>query len=105
MLNTLKNWKTYLVVKGKTDDLLSVSPDGTIKMTRMFLMPEQMGDPETEETLDVSITSVNMNLDHRKFDGLLGKNIRVTIDIEDDNLGDIWWDCPYQYLENDRIPN
>lgn len=87
----MDKWRTLLTFEGKADDLLNVSNDNSMKMTRLFLMPEQIGDPDTEETLDVSITSVNPEGDHTFFDGLLGKNMRITIEVDDERLSASWW--------------
>lgn len=87
----MNKWRTLLTLNGKADDLLNVSKDNSMKMTRLFLMPEQIGDPETEETLDVSITSVNPEGTHTCFDELLGKNMRITIEVDDERMSASWW--------------
>lgn len=71
----------WLSLEGGTDELLSVSDDKSIKMTRLLKIDGDT-DPETEEVFDISITSVNPNGDHAMFDRLLGRKIRVTIEVE-----------------------
>lgn len=87
----MNEWRTLLTMTGKADDLLNVSKDNSMKMTRLFVMPEQIGDPETEETLDVSITSVNPEGSHALFDELLGRHMRITVEVDDERMSASWW--------------
>lgn len=72
--------KRVFSVEGNTNDLLSLSQNGEMKMTRLFyLMPENL--EENTETIDVSITSTNPYKSFTLFDQLLGKKIRISVDI------------------------
>ena len=75
--------ETVLTLTGKADDLLSVSRDGAIKMTRLFYLGNGL-DVENEETVDICLTSTNPNLDHPIFDKVNGKYIRFTLEVSDD---------------------
>ena len=74
--------KKVIRVEGYTDDLLSVSKNGEMKMTRLFLTyPENLD--ENSETFDLSITSTNPYKEFPIFDKLLGKKIKFSVTIED----------------------
>ena len=69
-----------LTVVGNTDDLLSVSKNGEMKMTRLFcLLPENL--EENCETLDLCITSTNHYKEFPIFDKMLGHKIKISVDI------------------------
>lgn len=78
-----KKMKKILECEGFANDLLDVSPDGTIKSANIvYLGPDPM---EIEsEIFHISITSSAMNGEHKIFDELLGKNVKVTIEIDED---------------------
>lgn len=67
-------------VEGNTNDLLSISQNGEMKMTRLFyLMPENL--EENTETIDVSLTSTNPYKSFPLFDQLIGKKIRISVEV------------------------
>lgn len=73
--------KNVIKVEGNADDLLEVGNE--MKQTRLFyLIPENM--EENQETLDLTITSTNPYHNFPIFDKLLGKKIRITVDIIED---------------------
>ena len=82
------SYETVLKLKGKTDDLLNVSDDGSMVMTRLFKL-ESDTDVDMEEVIDVSITSVNPDGKHPIFDKLRGKNLKITIETEE-KIGNRW---------------
>ena len=71
--------KTKFVLEGKTDDLLFVNGNGSIKATR-FVMIDENTSIENDEIVDVSITSTSNNGKHELFDSLLGKTVRITVE-------------------------
>lgn len=72
--------KNVIEVEGYTDDLYEVSNNGEMKQTRLFyLLPENL--EENQETLDLVITSTNPYHSFPIFDKLLGKKIRISVDI------------------------
>lgn len=74
--------KNVLTVEGYTNDLLQISNSGEMKQTRLFyLLPESM--EENQETLDLCITSTNPFQSFPIFNQLLGKKIRISVDIID----------------------
>lgn len=74
-----QNEKTKFVLEGKTDDLLFVNGNNSIKATRLVMLEEDTV-VEDSEIVDVAITSVANNGKHELFDKLLGKTIRVTVE-------------------------
>lgn len=77
---TKKN--TFINVTGNADDLLQVSNNGEMKQTRLFyFLPDC--EEDNEETFDICITSTNPHKRFPIFDKLLGKKIRVNIEILD----------------------
>lgn len=83
--NKIKNEKTkmsknVIVAEGYTNDLYEISHNGEMKQTRLFyLLPENL--EENQETLDLAITSTNLYHSFPVFDNLLGKKIRISVDI------------------------
>lgn len=71
-----------LQFKGKTNDLLYVHEDGTIKCTRLVNIDETTV-PEKDQVLDVCLTSSAPDGNHSIFDSFLDKNITVTICTDD----------------------
>ena len=71
--------KTKFVLEGKTDDLLFVNGNGSIKATR-FVRVDENTSIENDEIVDVAITSTSNNGKHELFDSLLGKTVRVTVE-------------------------
>ena len=83
IFNKKKNEKeeNVITVEGYTDDLLEVSKNGEMKQTRLFyLIPENI-EEDNQETFDLTITSTNPYKSSPIFDGLLGKKIRISVDI------------------------
>lgn len=74
--------KNVITVEGYTNDLYEVSNNGEMKQTRLFyLLPDNI--EENQETLDLVITSSNPYHSFPIFDKLLGKKIRITVDVID----------------------
>lgn len=65
---------------GNVDDLLTESPDKTMKCANVVYLGENPMDEESE-VFHVSITSSAMNGKHEVFDRMLGKEIKVTVEI------------------------
>lgn len=77
------NEKNVISVEGYADDLLEVSHNGEMKQTRLFyLLPDNL--EENQETMDLTITSTNPYQQFPLFDRLLGKKIRISVDIIED---------------------
>lgn len=77
--------KELITFEGKTDDLLTVSQDDTIEMKNTRLL--YFGDDkmnEDSEILDILITSTNIKGKHPIFDKMIGKEIKVIIELVDD---------------------
>lgn len=75
-----KKTENVMSVEGYTNDLLQISNSGEMKQTRLFyLLPENL--EENQETLDLTITSTNPYQSFPVFDKLLGKKIRISVDI------------------------
>lgn len=75
-----KKTENVISVEGYANDLLQISNSGEIKQTRLFyLLPENL--EENQETLDLTITSTNPYQSFPVFDKLLGKKIRISVDI------------------------
>ena len=69
-----------IVAEGYADDLYEISHNGEMKQTRLFyLLPDNL--EEKQETLDLVITSTNPYHSFPIFDNLLGKKIRISVDI------------------------
>ena len=72
--------KNVIVAEGYADDLYEISNDGEMKQTRLFyIIPDNL--EENQETLDLVITSTNPYHSFPIFDNLLGKKIRISVDI------------------------
>ena len=72
--------KNVIVAEGYADDLYEISNNGEMKQTRLFyIIPDNL--EENQETLDLVITSTNPYHSFPIFDNLLGKNIRISVDI------------------------
>ena len=72
--------KNVIVDEGYADDLYEISHNGEMKQTRLFyLLPDNL--EENQETLDLVITSTNPYHSFPIFDNLLGKKIRISVDI------------------------
>ena len=75
--------ENVIVAEGYADDLYEISNNGEMKQTRLFyLLPENL--EENQETLDLVITSTNPYHSFPIFDKLLGKKIRISVDIIED---------------------
>jgi hypothetical protein len=74
--------KRLITVTGDANELYTVSQNGEMKQTRLFyLMPEDLDG--NSETIDISITSTNPFVSFPIFDKMLGKKIRISVDIID----------------------
>lgn len=74
--------ENLLSVEGQADDLFEVSNNGDMKQTRLFyVIPENL--EENQETIDLCITSTNPYHEFPIFNKLLGKKIRISVDIID----------------------
>ena len=77
-----ENVKNVIKVEGNTDDLLDISRDGSMKQTRLFVLPlPENPEEDNAETLDLCITSTNPYHSFPIFDELMGKKIRITVDV------------------------
>lgn len=79
----------FLKLEGKADELLLVNADNTMRCTRLIELGdiEPGMDIENNEIIDICITSTNMAKEHPKFDELLGKNMRITVEtFDNENL-------------------
>lgn len=75
--------KNVISVEGYTNDLLEINNSGEMKQTRLFyLLPDNL--EENQETLDLTITSTNPYHSFPIFDKLLGKKIKISVDIIDE---------------------
>jgi hypothetical protein len=71
--------KVILELEGNVNDLLSVDNERNLKMTRFVL--DSNAEPDDEETVDVTITSVDQSRTHKIFnEGLLNKKVKITIE-------------------------
>lgn len=72
----------FLTLEGNTDDLLMVNSDNSMKATRLIRLDPKSSEIN-EEIIDLAITSTNMNGNHSLFDKILGKKIKISVDIID----------------------
>ena len=71
--------KIILELEGNVDDLLSVDNERNLKMTRFVLDSDV--EPDDEETVDVTITSVDPSRTHKIFnERLLNKKVKITVE-------------------------
>lgn len=77
----MEGYVTLLQIEGNTDDLLTVTPDGKYKSTRLVAIPENF---EDDETCDLSFTSTATNKVFSTFDKIIGKKIRITLEYIDE---------------------
>lgn len=77
----MEGYITLLQIEGNTDDLLTVTPDGKYKSTRLIDLPE---DYDNGEICDLSFTSTSMNKEFKTFDKIIGKKIRITLEYIDE---------------------
>ena len=71
-------------VEGSVNDLLTVSPDGTMKCANIVYLGDDKMNPDSE-IFHFSITSTVMNGQHEKFDMMLeGKHIKITVETIDE---------------------
>lgn len=66
-----------LTLKGKFDDLLSISNDETFKMTRLFQF--YSNEKPDDENISIDFVSCSQSQNHSTFDKFLGKEIEITI--------------------------
>lgn len=72
----------FLTLEGNTDDLLMINSDNSMKATRLIRLDPKSSEIN-EEIIDLAITSTNMNGVHPLFDKILGKKIKISVDIID----------------------
>ena len=78
------NYNVFLQLEGNADDLLMINGDGSMKCTRLISLEPNIK-PEEDEIIDICVTSTNVFQDHSKFNKLIGKKIRLTIEtLEED---------------------
>lgn len=70
-----------LKFKGNTNDLLLVNDNPPIKQTRLVWLANAIN--ESDEIIDVAITSSSENGKHGIFDKLIGKEIEVVVKYEE----------------------
>lgn len=68
-----------IVLEGKTNDLLYVNEDNTIKSARLCNV-DSGTDVENDEIIDVTLMSSSKNGQHPKFDEFVGKEIRIKVE-------------------------
>ena len=73
--------RKFLELQGNTNDLLTC--EGCLKMTRLFDFTNYDHDGK-DEIIDLTIGSSSIKGEHTKFDELLDRKIRITVDIIDD---------------------
>ncbi len=74
------NNDVFLQLEGYSDDLLMVNNDNSMKCTRLLRLEPDIK-PDEDEILDICLTSTNIFGEHPKFDKIIGKKIRMTIEI------------------------
>lgn len=79
------NYNIFLQLEGRTDDLLMVNGDNSMKCTRLINLEPNIK-PEEDEIIDICVTSTNMYKEHPNFDKLIGKKIRLTVETLEDNV-------------------
>jgi len=72
----------FLQLEGNANDLLMINNDNSMKCTRLIQLEPDIK-PEEDEILDICITSTNVYGEHPRFDKLIGKKIRMTIETID----------------------
>lgn len=72
----------FLTLEGNANDLLMVNSDNSMKCTRLIKLDPKSKE-ENEEIIDICVTSTNMYGEHPMFDKLLGKKIRMKVEIID----------------------
>lgn len=70
----------FLTLEGNADDLLMINADNSMKSTRLFHLDSESTEYD-EEVIDISVTSTNVYGNHPIFDQLLGKKIRMKVEI------------------------
>lgn len=75
--------ENFLILEGYTNDLLMVNNNASMKSTRLVQLDSRNIGEIDEEIIDIAITSTNMNGEHEMFDKLLGKKIRITVEVFD----------------------
>lgn len=74
--------KLFLELEGKTNDLLMVNNNNSMKSTRLIRLDHTSREID-EEIVDLAITSTNMNGEHPLFDELIDKKIKISVEILD----------------------
>ena len=69
-------------VEGNADELLYIDEVNGLKTTRFFHMGLDAMD-ESSEILDVQVTSTNPMGDTSIFDKMMGKNVRIVVEVDE----------------------
>lgn len=72
--------KVFLELEGNANELLLINNDNSMRCTRLIDLDENSKNYD-EEIIDICITSTNMYGNHKKFDKLLDKKIKITVEI------------------------
>lgn len=72
--------REFLTLDGRTDDLLIVNANNSMKGTRLIKLDPKSMDFD-EEIIDIAVTSTNEYGHHPLFDELIGKRIRLKVEI------------------------
>ena len=71
-----------LELEGNANDLLMVDEKHSMKSTCLIWLNPESDDPE-DEVVDIRVTSTNVNGEHKLFDKILGKKIKLTLTVEE----------------------
>lgn len=74
------NDKIFLQLEGNTNELLLVNNDNSMRCTRLIDLDTNSKDYD-EEIVDICITSTNIYGNHKRFNELLDKKIKITVEI------------------------
>ena len=72
-----ENKNEVLRLTGNTNDLLTVSNDDMLKMTRLVTIKNE--NEENEEIISLDFVSSSKNMKHDFFDKFVGKDIEMVI--------------------------
>lgn len=72
--------KTVLQLEGYANDLLTIENEHNFKQTRLVVLDDK--NPETDETIDIAITSVDPTRNHPFFNNEIeNKRIGITVEV------------------------
>lgn len=72
----------FIELVGDTSQFMIGNSDSTVKCTRLVDIDPNETNVD-RELIDICITSTSMRGDHKIFNKLIGKKIRITVDILD----------------------